>query len=105
MQTLFINQAFYPDSSASSQYLYDLVESFLSDEQQARDSTFTVLTAAQGYLDKSQNYEKFETIGNLRIIRVKCWKIPGVHKISRIVNASLLNLAFAVRLYFFLDKI
>lgn len=66
MRILFLNQAFYPDPAATSQYLGDLAVALAEQGHEV-----TVLCSRRGYVDPAQHYPAQETWRGVRIIRVQ----------------------------------
>ncbi len=93
MKILLINQTFFPDVTATGQYLTDFA---LHLAESGHD--VTVLTAARSYLKPNQLYKGIETYQGVNIIRLWSFPFGRKSKVLRILDACLLNLSFAWRL-------
>lgn len=95
MDILFINQSYYPDMTASSQYLADLTESLSQSGHKV-----TVLAGRRNYLNPQQVYAKREVHNGVDIIRVHAPKFSKSSRLRRMMSAALHNLGFLVQLLF-----
>ena len=90
MKILLINQTFYPDAAATAQHLTDLAQDLVKAGVEV-----TVLTGRRGYAETNKVYPAREICFGARVIRVWPYSSGRNNKISRILDAFFLNLAFA----------
>lgn len=93
MKILIVNQVFYPDISATSQYLTDLAL-----ELSKQNHKVTVLTARCGYVAPWPLYAKRESYQGIRIIRVWPFRLNKKNRLVRILQSIGLNLNLALKL-------
>ncbi|MCB0338499.1 MAG: glycosyltransferase family 4 protein [Bdellovibrionales bacterium] len=95
MKFLFVNQTFYPDPSATAQYLTDVAV-----ELAESGHDVTVLTSARGYVDPYDSYESEQEFHRVKIKRVWAPYIKSKLRFFRFINAVSLNFSFALWLLF-----
>ena len=93
MNILLINQAFYPDQSATARYLSDLALAL-----KERGHNVTALTSREGYLNTGEDYKPGEDWNGIHISRVNPWFSHRGNKFLRILSAISMNLRIAARL-------
>lgn len=93
MNILLINQTFYPDIVSTAQHLTD----FALDLTQ-NGHNVTVLTWRRGYAEPHPLYKAREVYRGINIIRVWPFALGRRHKLTRIFDALMLNLSFAIKL-------
>lgn len=94
MRVLLVNQAYYPDESATAQYARDLAERL-----QSEGYSVTVVASNRGYLNPDSRYARFEKINNIHIHRVASPALPRRFKLLRMFDAFLLNICLLFKLY------
>ncbi len=93
MKILLVNQVFYPDAAATAQYLSDLAI-----ELRKSGHEVTALASRRQYFSPYLPYAAHENYQSIQIIRVWPFTFGRNTKISRILDALFLNLAFFVKL-------
>ncbi len=93
MRILLINQTFYPDVTATGQYLTDLAL-----ELAKKEENVTVLTAARGYEPPHHRLLNVETYRGIHIVRVWPFKFNRTNRFLRILDAACVNAAFTFKL-------
>ena len=93
MKILLLNQAFYPDSVATSQYVTDIAH-----ELSSQGHEITVLCARRDYTEPQRVYPRFEVVDGIRIHRVGFGKKSLVTRILDAVTYDLLSLWCLLRL-------
>ncbi len=95
IKVLLVNQAFYPDVVSTAQYLTDLAVDLVG-----RGCQVTVLAGRRGYAEPHPLYPRREVYRGIRVIRVCRFQFGRRNRMTRILDALLLNLAFMVRMVF-----
>lgn len=90
MKILLINQTFHPDVVATAQHLTDLALELVKAGHEV-----TVLTSRRSYLDSAILFSKREIFRGIQILRVKALSFGRSNRLSRILDALFMNLAFA----------
>ena len=90
MKILLVNQTFYPDESASAQYLTDLAEQLVDDGHNVN-----VITSARGYLSPSETYPAFESHNGISIHRIAPYPGNRAGKVGRILDGLWTNALLA----------
>ena len=93
MKILIVNQVFYPDVSATSQYLTDLAL-----ELSKKNHKITVLTARCGYTAPWPLYSKEENYQGIHIVRVWPFRFDKKSRLMRVLQSLGLNLSFALKM-------
>lgn len=93
MRILLINQAFHPDVAATAQQLTDFAVWLAR-----KGEDVTVLTSRRGYTPPHPLYPAEENYQGVRVVRVCSAALGRRLKVLRILDAILVNLAFARRL-------
>ena len=96
MKILLLNQAFYPDSVATSQYVTDIAH-----ELSSQGHEITVLCARRDYTEPQRVYPRFEVVDGIRIHRVGSTRFGKKSLVTRILDAvtyDLLSLWCLLRL-------
>lgn len=93
MKILLLNQTFWPDHTATAQYLTDLAEDMVCAGHEV-----SVLAARKSYLDPDKTYPVFERCQGISIVRVWPFSFGKQNKFLRILDAGLVNFAFAWKL-------
>ena len=93
MKILLINQAFFPDVMATAQYLTDLAVALAEAGHEVH-----VLASRRGYAAPYPVYPSEEMYRGININRVCSFSFGRKHKLSRIWDACLINLAFGQHL-------
>lgn len=96
MKVLLVNQTFYPDQAATSQYLTDLAVALAKDGYDV-----TALCSQRSYLDSSVRHPKKEEYRSVAINRLISFPIPRTRRIFRYLDAALMNIHFGFKLLFF----
>ena len=86
MRVLIVNQAFYPDESATAQYCVDLACAL-----QESGHEVTVLSSDRGYLNPQARYAKEEEYRGVKIVRVSAPALSWRYRILRMLDAFSLN--------------
>ena len=94
MKILLINQAFYPDVVATAQVLTDFAVYLV---QEGHD--VTVLAGRRGYVPPHPLYEAQERYRQIRVIRVCSFIFGRRNRVTRVLDALILNAAFAITLF------
>jgi len=94
-RVLLVNQAFYPDVVSTAQYLTDLAVDLVK-----RGCRVTVLAGRRGYAEPHPLYPRSEVYRGIRVIRVWRFQFGRRNRLTRVLDALLLNLAFTVRMAF-----
>lgn len=94
MNVLLINQAFFPDQSATAQYAYDLARGL-----RQRGMRPTVLTSNRGYLEPNKRYQTREVIDGIEVVRVASPAFLRSIPVLRMLDAFLMNLVFLYSLW------
>lgn len=95
IRVLLVNQAFYPDVVSTAQYLTDLAVDLA-----ARGCRVTVLAGRRGYAEPHPLYPRREVHRGVRVIRVWRFQLGRKNRLTRILDALFLNLAFVFRMAF-----
>ncbi len=94
-RVLLVNQVFYPDVVSTAQYLTDLAVSLVQ-----RGCRVTVLAGRRGYAEPYPLYPRSEVYRDIRVVRVWRFRFGRRNRLTRVIDALLLNLAFTVRMAF-----
>jgi colanic acid biosynthesis glycosyl transferase WcaI len=95
IKVFLVNQAFYPDVVSTAQYLTDLAVDLVG-----RGCQVTVLAGRRGYAEPHPLYPRREVYRGIRVIRVCRFQFGRRNRMTRILDALLINLAFMVRMAF-----
>jgi glycosyltransferase involved in cell wall biosynthesis len=93
MRILLLNQTFYPDEVATSQYASDLAAALAAAEHDV-----TVLCSAHGYDDPSRKFAKREVWNAVKIVRVESTSFGKGAKWQRAVDFASFLIACGLRL-------
>jgi colanic acid biosynthesis glycosyl transferase WcaI len=91
MKILIVNQAFYPDQSASSQYVNELALELVK-----RGHQISVVTANKGYLNQNEKYQTYEEINGIKVIRASSVNYRNT-KVLRILSAIWTNFSLLLK--------
>ena len=92
---IFINRYFYPDHSATSQMLTDLVFGLAKSECQ---HAIHIVTSRQRYDDASAKLLPFETVNNVTIHRVATTRFGRQNSMGRVVECLIFYLSAFITL-------
>ena len=81
MKILLLNQAFYPDSVATSQYVTDIARELYSQGHE-----ITVLCARRDYTEPRLVYRPFEFVDGIRVHRVGSTRFGKESLLTRILD-------------------
>jgi colanic acid biosynthesis glycosyl transferase WcaI len=87
VKILLLNQAFYPDNVATSQYVTDIAHKLSSEGHE-----ITVLCARRDYTEPQRVYPRFEVVDGIRIHRVGSTRFGKKSLITRILDAVTYDL-------------
>lgn len=90
---LLLNQAYYPDTCASAQYLTDL-----GSDLALHGFKVTALASNQKYKTDGPPLSHSEVHQGVTIQRVRSFHFAGSSKIVRLINALMVNLSFFIKL-------
>jgi len=93
VKILLLNQAFYPDSVATSQYVTDIAH-----ELSSQGHEITVLCARRDYTEPQRVYPRFEVVDGIRIHRVGSTRFGKKSLVTRILDAVTYDLLSLWRL-------
>lgn len=96
MKILLINQTFYPDNVATSQYLTSLAKDLV-----ARDHQVSVLTGAHGYDNAGAAYSRYEEYEGIKIHRIRYSFFGKRSRLSRFIDFASFNSTLLFYLIFF----
>jgi hypothetical protein len=82
VKILLLNQAFYPDNVATSQYVTDIAHELSSEGHE-----ITLLCARRDYTEPQRVYPRFEVVDGIRIHRVGSTRFGKKSLITRILDA------------------
>jgi colanic acid biosynthesis glycosyl transferase WcaI len=94
MKIIFINRFFYPDESATSQMLSDLVFALAK-----RQQTISVITSRQRYVDSKSNLPSMEIVGGVSIFRVWTSRFGRSNILGRSIDYLTFYFSAAWKLY------
>lgn len=93
MKYLLINQTFYPDKAATSQYLTDLAR-----QLKAKGHDVDVLTSRRSYTEPAIEYSKYENYFGIHIYRIGSLRFNRQSLLGRIMEMVFMNSSIAWRL-------
>jgi putative colanic acid biosynthesis glycosyltransferase WcaI len=94
VKILLLNQAFYPDSVATSQYVTDIARELCSQGHE-----ITVLCARRDYTERRKVYPPFEIIDGIRVHRIGSTRFGKESLATRILDAVTYDLLSLWRLF------
>lgn len=99
MKAIFINRYFFPDTSATSQILSDLVFSLPSSGHD-----ITVVTSRSSYIDNSVMHPKYEKINGVSVYRVWTTRFGKLNLIAKAIDYLSFYIFSAIKLFFLIKK-
>src|SRR5947207_8616777 len=94
VKILLLNQAFYPDSVATSQYVTDIARELYSQGHE-----ITVLCAWREYTEPRQVYPPFELVDGIRVHRVGSTRFGKERLVTRILDSVTYDVLSVWRLF------
>ena len=96
---IFVNRFFYPDISATSQVLSELVF-----ELAKQGWKIVVVTGSSSYQNPNQNFSNHEFVNEIEIIRVAKTRFSRLNYFGRFVDLCWFYLKVSVQLIRLVDK-
>ena len=93
MKILLINQSFFPDEVATSQYVTDIARDLAS-----RGHDVTVIAARRDYVSRDRLYPRFAVEGGIRVLRVGSTGFGKSTRLRRMVDTATFDIALLWRM-------